>query len=78
MTYKPIQRIEWEYVNYVCIRCTSLIVSQNGIIMQVMLHAMPLKHLISDFSTHEVLFTEILRLVPLHVNFPDQTIRVGN
>lgn len=23
MTYKPIQRIEWKYVKYVCIRCTS-------------------------------------------------------
>lgn len=29
MTYKPIQRIEWEYVKYVCLRCTSLIVSQR-------------------------------------------------
>lgn len=39
---------------------------------------MVVKLLINNFGTHEVLFTEILRLVPLHVDFSDQAIRVGN
>lgn len=46
--------------------------------MQVMLHAMAVKLLINNFGTHEILFAEILRLVPLHVDFSDQAIRVGN